>query len=143
MQQVGGSMRSASERFWEKVDTSSECWIWTAAKTNHGYGNFFLATINGKKKYECAHRYAFKEKVGHIPDGLFLDHLCMNRACVNPAHLEPVTNRENLRRGPHVTKTKCIRGHDRTPENTVIKPNGTTSCRVCKNIRQRKSDKNQ
>lgn len=73
------------DRFWEKVDKSGECWLWTAYTTKKGYGQ---THIGGKTKY--AHRVAYELSVGPIPDGKELDHLCRNRACVNPDHLDPV-----------------------------------------------------
>lgn len=84
------------QRFWAKVDKSSptECWIWKAAKHRNGYGNFWTG-----KRPMLAHRYAYTILVGPILTGLQIDHLCRNRACVNPAHMEPVTLQENLRRG--------------------------------------------
>ena len=80
-------------RFWAKVDRSGSCWLWLAA-TSHGYGTF---QSNGK--LVRAHRYAYELLVGPIPGGLVIDHLCRTTACVNPEHLEPVTQRENLLRG--------------------------------------------
>lgn len=84
-------------RFWTKVHLPSDdgCWVWTASQNGTGYG---ALTIAGARK--LAHRLAYAHLVGPIPDGLDLDHLCRNRMCVNPAHLEPVTRRENLRRSP-------------------------------------------
>jgi len=85
--------------------------------------------------YFYAHRYVYEQEVGPIPDGLTLDHLCRNRACVNPDHLEPVTMRVNTLRGETITarnaaKTRCDKGHEFTPENTMRKPDGRR-CRVC------------
>jgi len=122
---------SVAERFWSKVDTSGDCWEWTAGKTASGYGNF--------KRYgkDCvAHRVSFELVRGEIPDGLVLDHLCRNHACVNPAHLEPVTRWENVRRGVGYTaqqarKTHCKRGHEFTPENTYPWRSGRI-CRACR-----------
>ena len=77
--------------FWLKVETlSTGCWEWTGHVNNAGYG---------RVKNDYAHRLAYEMFVGPIPDGADLDHLCRRRSCVNPAHLEPVTRSENVRRG--------------------------------------------
>lgn len=85
---------SLEDRFWTDVETSEGCWIWLGAPTAGGYGSFHL---EGRQYY--AHRVSYVLNVGDIPDGLHLDHLCRNKRCVNPAHLEPVTFQENIRRG--------------------------------------------
>jgi hypothetical protein len=109
----------------------SDCWIWTATTTSNGYG---VACLNGGRT--TAHRAIYELLVGQIDDGLVIDHLCRVRNCVNPAHLEPVTQRENLMRGETTqgsingSKTHCIRGHEFTPENTYPHPAGR-SCRAC------------
>lgn len=127
-------------RFWAKVDTSGECWEWTANKIR-GYGQFTAA----KRKYR-AHRFAYELLVGPIPEGLEIDHLCRNRACVNPAHLEPVTRQENLRRAgvswryanaARRAKTHCKRGHLFDEKNTYITRSGGRQCRQCCAIRER------
>ena len=118
---------TVEERFMAKVaiDETTACWLWTAALDRKGYARFGL---NGKN---CtAHRVAYELLVGPIPDGLTLDHLCRNRRCVNPAHLEPVTNEENLRRGewPHNRyKATCKRGHNLTP----ARDGSRRRCLVC------------
>lgn len=87
-------------RFWSYVDKSGDCWEWTGGHHDHGYGAFYL---NGHKIN--AHRAAYQFTVGPIPDGLELDHLCVNPPCVNPDHLEPVTHAENLRRAREGAQT--------------------------------------
>lgn len=88
-----------------------------------------------------AHKFAYQYVIGLIPDGLTLDHLCTVRHCVNPAHLEPVTMKENLMRGngfgaKNARKTHCHRGHEFTPENTLT-INGRRVCRPCNRLRLR------
>lgn len=96
------SDREFADRFWSNVNKAGSnahpgCWIWLASKTK-GYGALGRR-IDGRNVTLQAHRVAYELAVGAIPDGLVLDHLCRNPSCVNPAHLEPVTNAENLRRG--------------------------------------------
>lgn len=78
------------DRFWAKVDKSGECWEWTAGKDRLGYGGFFL---DGRDR--IAHRVSYELSIGPPPEGLELDHICHNRACVNPEHLRPVTHKQN------------------------------------------------
>lgn len=129
--------RQLSERFWAKVDRGGSpfgCWTWTAGTASNGYGSI---RIDGRGA--LAHRVAYELLVGPIPDGLHLDHLCMSKLCVNPAHLEPVTLQENHRRWI-ATLTHCPRGHEYTEANTRVQVTGTTTkrqCRTCGNERQR------
>lgn len=125
------------DRFWSRVAGSTgECWEWRGYVHPSGYGQFWL---NGRNQY--AHRVAYEALIIPIPRGLQLDHLCRNRACVNPGHLEPVTSRVNTLRGDSYAaraarKSRCKRGHKFTPENTYVRPDGARRCRVCHRERQ-------
>lgn len=119
------------ERLFNKIDKKpSGCWEWTGGRDGAGYGRLRIG-----KEFYGAHRAAYEMIRGPIPDGLSLDHLCRNPLCVNPAHLEPVTHQENVKRGKHPSRTHCLHGHERTPENTYVIKRGNgrvmKNCRVC------------
>lgn len=135
------------ERFWPKVDKNGPvpeyaphlgpCWCWLAAENGAGYGIFRLDGRNVR-----AHRWAYEALVGPIPKGLQLDHLCRVRHCVNPAHLEPVTSRQNSERGLPGGRTwrknitHCPSGHEYSPENTRVYY-GSRVCLACRRERSR------
>lgn len=132
---------SLDERFWDKLDQSGgrdACWQWMAGRTTSGYGSFNAPEFGTN----LAHRIAYEVLVGPIPVGLTLDHLCRNRACVNPSHLEPVSYRVNILRGEglaalNARKTACIHGHDFTASNLIRTRHGR-ACRVCFNANRRR-----
>lgn len=125
-------MTALIDRFIEKYDVTDECWLWTGAIDKAGYGRI------GRGSYEVlyAHRVAWELAVGPIPEGMHIDHLCRVRNCVNPDHLEVVTNRENALRGlaptaQNAAKTHCLNGHEFVPENTRIRVRPGDTERVC------------
>ena len=139
----------------ERVDrrADDECWPWLGYVMDNGYGK-----LTHKEEWSLlAHRLVYRFEVGPIPDGLDIDHLCRNRACVNPAHMQPVTRKQNLDRSPLVAlrreqqkrakqerrekhlatsnwnkfKTHCPQGHPYDEENTYYRANGSRQCRAC------------
>ena len=117
-------------RFWVKVKKTNNCWLWTANRRD-GYGQFYF---NGK--LESAHRLSYELFKGDIPTGLQLDHLCRNRACINPDHLEAVTHKVNCQRGliGQTTKTHCVRDHKFTEESVYHRKDGSRQCKECSDI---------
>lgn len=134
-----GETRPAIERWAAKVDFrgAGGCWVWTASLTANGYGYFAPDHGPAYKGTRIAHRFAFEHFIGPVRDGLVLDHLCRNRACVNPDHLDPVSQRENLMRGDTIpakraAQTHCKHGHEFTADNIYRHPTrGTRHCRAC------------
>jgi hypothetical protein len=143
---------TAEERFIQNLDrATSDCWLWRGHITRWGYG----AWQNGGSRRVHTHRWSYEHFVGQIPAGLELDHIChtmdlscrggptcQHRRCCNPAHLEPVTHAENMRRGrPKPLKTHCKRGHEFSVANTYVTTarQGWTvrQCRTCKRDKQR------
>lgn len=113
------------------------CWICTSIDLQ-GYGR--MSHLGTQRR---AHRVMYMRLVGPIPEGLVLDHLCRVRSCVNPEHLEPVTNEENLKRGfgwgaLNAAKTHCAKGHPFSGENLYVKPNGERACRACRAASRRR-----
>lgn len=131
---------------WPNIESSIEritetgCWIWMGALSAKGYAR---TSINGAKK--SVHRSTYELLIGAIPAGLQLDHLCRIRCCCNPAHLEPVTGKENVRRGclaevqreRLLSKTHCVNGHPYNDVNLYIRRDGRRQCRTCNVEKQR------
>lgn len=130
------------QRFWSKVHVlPNGCWIWTAATSHRGYGLFRVGSrSDSSRKSIHAHRFAYECLVGTIPLGLQSDHLCRNRACVNPSHIELVTAQENAQRGLNGRlKTHCAQGHPFNKTNTYRNQRGWRKCRTCNRERMRAS----
>lgn len=123
-----------AEVFWSRVTKGGdgECWLWVGDRNYGGYGRF---SVKGKTR--MAHRLAYELAVGPIPCGQQLDHLCRVRNCVNPAHLEPVTGRENTLRGEGPTaqnsrKDVCPQGHPLQGDNLLYSARGERRCAQCR-----------
>jgi hypothetical protein len=103
-----------ASRFWQRVQKTASCWYWVGAINNVGYGNFGMGP-RGHAVTFAAHKLSYLMHKGPVPPGLVLDHLCRQRACVNPAHLRPQTRRQNVLNGLRVShnawKTHCVHGH--------------------------------
>ena len=98
---------AAAQRFWDKVDVTGDCWVWLGAESGIGYGAFW---VNGK--VSRAHRISYTNLVGTIPEGMDIDHVCFNRRCVRPEHLQPVTRKQNQenRQGAQPNSRTGVRG---------------------------------
>lgn len=137
--------KTARERFSDKTMYVGDCIVWLGATSGKdGYGRFHLG-----QSMVGAHQWAFEQVNGPIPGGLQLDHLCRNRICVNPAHLQAVSHLENCKRGLgygiiNGLKPTCKYGHPYTKENIVIE-SGVRRCRMCRrkhwiNVQRRKRE---
>ena len=135
------------KRLMQRIDIQdrnfkSPCWIWIGKKDRYGYG---YCHFEGEKR--PAHRVFFRLFYGYFPPypGFHVDHLCRNRDCVNPDHLEKVTPQENASRAkpfrppdPKSFNTHCVNGHEFTDQNTYLRPSGSRDCRACIRSRVRK-----
>ncbi|MBB4935685.1 hypothetical protein F4561_006594 [Lipingzhangella halophila] len=128
---MAGHPKPVLPRLMSRISVQDDCWEWTGAKNNSGYGQL---RVNDRAAY--THRLAYEMFVGSIPEGLVIDHLCRNPACCNPDHLEPVTSGENTRRGEPARRTHCPAGHVYDEQNTGRYANGRRYCRSCHRARQ-------
>ena len=125
-------MKTVLQRFDDKIDENlaSDCWLWDGAKTPGGYGLFYDGKLGS------AHRWSYEYTNGKVPAGMQIDHLCRVRGCVNPDHMEVVTQQENIKRGDcgkhHTNKTHCPYGHPYSGDNLYISPkSGSRACKIC------------
>jgi hypothetical protein len=130
---VPGKRAARSWREWIEEDGTG-CWLWTGALNDGGYARW--PTKDGGSRQ--AHRRIYELLVGPIPTGLQIDHLCRVKRCVNPDHLEPVTQAENLARAGRLWgKTECGHGHPWTEENILVDYDGHRRCRICRREQRR------
>lgn len=128
--------RAAVLRFADKIAlTDSGCIDWLGSTIPAGYGRFWSGA-----GVVYAHRWSYEHHLGKIPDGMQIDHLCRNTSCVNPDHLEPVTQHINLLRGhgwagEHARKTHCPAGHPYAGANLYLSRSGERHCRACRRNR--------
>lgn len=129
--------QTITERFVSKIviNPTTGCWEWQGHIGKDGYGKMW-----GIGNIQLAHRFSYEYFIGSITDELVLDHLCRNRKCVNPYHLEPVKQQVNVDRGINHKncKSHCPHGHEYTPENSYYDGMGMRRCRICMSIKERK-----
>ncbi len=120
------------------VNEDTGCWIWTGVVQKSGYARFGAGGVSGRNV--LGHRWSYERHVGPIPDGYEIDHLCRNKSCVNPEHLEAVTHAENARRSK--ARMFCKRGHRMLGVN-LYEHEGKRRCNACQKLRQKAYRKGQ
>lgn len=128
------------KRLLNLIDKTADCWEWKSSKTPLGYGQIITGYMkDGTRKNQMAHRVVYETFVGKIPEGLTIDHLCRNKSCVNPEHLEVVTYSENQRRAMAFNrKTHCKHGHKYVDGSYYIYGN-YRKCKTCNNESNRRN----
>lgn len=126
----GDKQRHTPESFWRLIAIGSpdECWEWQGRRTPSGYGQ-----VSWNNRHRVAHRIAYMLVKGEIPDGLEVMHLCNNKPCCNPSHLQIGTHAENMRMTQRVL---CKRGHAQVPSNMYYAKDGSRQCNLCSKVRR-------
>ncbi len=134
----GTRFKTLEQRIWEKIspEPNSGCWLWTGSSDALGYGQIYR-----DGRLTNAHRVTYELYIGNIPDGLVIDHLCRIPCCVNPDHLEPVTQKVNVRRGLAGSKTHCKHGHPFNLENSYVRRDGSKTCKKCRSETAKKPER--
>ena len=131
MQTLADRLAKATDRIELRLIRGEDCWVWPGATNGAGYGRVEVKTGEGRRSVTVyIHRAMYERHIGLIPEGLEIDHLCGNRSCGNPTHLEAVTTAENAARRAAKT-THCPRGHAYDTDNTAIN-GGKRVCRTCR-----------